>query len=200
VFHVELRQFPGIGRKFNLSRQQLEARFVRPWLNGQVVELDDRKYVPDRATLRILEGPELRPDQIGMGRGWANAERDGTDVTDRVLSGEKGAIPAPSPAGDGELEEFKAGVLSACAGRRLTLGDVVVLATVRHPRARTSERLALAERAVWELLHQQRIAIFTANGNEPLARERWEETVLAWGSWTAPAGAGPEIVTTPSDR
>ena len=32
VFHVELRQFPHVARVFNLSREELDARFARPWV------------------------------------------------------------------------------------------------------------------------------------------------------------------------
>ena len=71
MFHVELRQFPHVARAFNLTREQLDERFVRAWVSGVPVEHEDRRWAPDRARLAILEGPELRLDEIGMGRGWA---------------------------------------------------------------------------------------------------------------------------------
>ena len=40
MFHVELRQFPHVARMFNLSREELEARILGPWLAGRELELD----------------------------------------------------------------------------------------------------------------------------------------------------------------
>ncbi len=48
----------------------------------------ERKWAPERAKLTIYEGPELRPDEIGVGRGWGNVTKYGTDVTGRLLSAE----------------------------------------------------------------------------------------------------------------
>ncbi len=74
MFHVELRQFPHQARAFNLTRDQLEARILGPWVSGGSIELDDRHWLPDRARLTIYEGPHLAPDQLGMGRGWQNVD------------------------------------------------------------------------------------------------------------------------------
>ena len=72
MFHLELRQFPHVARAFNLSREELERRFVGPWVSGQAIDQDDRRWSPEKARLTILEGPELRLEEIGLGRGWAN--------------------------------------------------------------------------------------------------------------------------------
>jgi catechol 2,3-dioxygenase-like lactoylglutathione lyase family enzyme len=85
MFHIELRQFPHAARAFNLTCEQLRARFVEPWLRVEVVELDSQRFAPERAKLTIYEGPELETADIGMGRGWQSVMRRGEDVTEREL-------------------------------------------------------------------------------------------------------------------
>ena len=46
VFHVELRQFPHQTRAFNLTREELDARILGPWVSAGGVELDDRRWSP----------------------------------------------------------------------------------------------------------------------------------------------------------
>ncbi|MGA8716488.1 MAG: hypothetical protein WB557_00650, partial [Solirubrobacteraceae bacterium] len=85
MFHVELRQFPHQTRAFNLSRDELDARIVGPWIAGEVVELNEYRWLPDRATLTIYEGPQLELADMGLGRGWQNVTRQGREVTQEVL-------------------------------------------------------------------------------------------------------------------
>jgi glyoxylase I family protein len=85
VFHVELRQFPHTARAFNLTREQVHGRLVVRWLRGEMVELDQQKFAPERAKLKIYEGPKLETADMGMGRGWQNVMRTGVDVTEREL-------------------------------------------------------------------------------------------------------------------
>ncbi len=65
------------------------------------------------------------------------------------------------------------------------MSRAVSLARVAAPRARASERLAIAEQAVWELLHERR-ADLARPGAEPqaLAASEWEPLLLAWSTWT----------------
>ena len=188
MFHVELRQFPSSVRRFNLTREQLDERIIVPWLAGESIELDGRGYQPEKAKLKVIEGPELRTDEIGMGRGWANAARAGEDITERLLA-EVRAVAAPS-AQDALVEEFKAAVLAACAADpagRLPLREVAALAGAWHPRSRVSEQLALAERAVWELLHHGRVELHAPSEGDAVPREGWQPVVLAWPSWSGGA-------------
>ncbi len=197
AYHVEVRQFPNVARSFNLTRAQLDARIIVPWLAGRAVEMDDRKFSPDRAKLKIIEGPALRTDEIAIGRGWANAERAGQDATQRILAGAStGWVGSVSGDANAPLEEFKGRVLGACTGQRLELGAVVALAAQRNARSRASERLALAEQAVWELLHQRRVALIGPEG-EAVPRERWEDVVLAWQSWATDGKLGPTLEASP---
>jgi hypothetical protein len=176
MFHIELRQFPHVAREFNVSAEKLE-RVVRPWVEGNVVEMGERKWAPERARLTIYEGPQLRPDEIGMGRGWSNATRSGQDVTDRVLEEAQGG----GAARPGELADFKLRLLAACATAPIEVRESVRLAGVLAPGARASERLALAEQAVWELLHTGNLRMLH-DGRE-VAPGDWEPLLLAWATW-----------------
>jgi glyoxylase I family protein len=98
VFHVELRQFPHTARAFNLTHGQLHGRIVVPWLRGDLVEIDEEKFAPERAKLKIYEGPKLESVDMGMGRGWQNATRTGVDVTERELQSAVVPERAPAPA------------------------------------------------------------------------------------------------------
>ncbi len=168
MFHVELRRFPHVSRAFNLTSEQLDERIVRRWVAGTSVEFDERVWEPAKARLTIYDGPEVKAEDMGLGRGWSSVTRDGADVTDRVLEAARASV-----------EQFKATLLGQ---GRLTLSQVVALAGEAHPGARVSDRLALAERAVWELLHAGRMDLL--GYDEALARDAWGPTLLRWESWT----------------
>jgi len=175
MFHLELRQFPHVARAFNLTREELDLRFARPWVGGEAVVHDDRRWSPERARLTILEGPELRVEEIGLGRGWATAGRSSRDVTDSVLAeAKRGAQGRPA------VEGFKS-ELRVAAIRPLTFAEVVELAAAQYPAWRASECLALAEQAVWELLHQRGLTLAGPDGE--LEQHRWQAVVLAWSTW-----------------
>jgi hypothetical protein len=176
VYHVELRQFPHQARAFNLTREELNARILAPWLSGTAVELDERRWSPERAKLTIYEGPALAGDQLGMGRGWGNVTREGKDVTAGVLA--ELAHPAP-------VAEIKREILIRCADGLLSLEGVVELAGERYPRSRVSERLALCEQAVWELLHEGAVRLVRAGA--PVTDDDWRGVLLRWEAWTGEA-------------
>jgi hypothetical protein len=176
MFHLELRQFPHVARAFNLVREELETRILTPWVQGRPVELDDRRWAPERAKLTIYEGRALATEEIGMGRGWANAARSGEAVTERMLADAERSIKAP-PA----LTELKQELLARCAGGRVGLNRVVELARFGEPSRRASERLALAEQAVWELLHEGHAGLVRAGA--PLAPADWQPALLSWAAW-----------------
>jgi len=136
VFHVELRQFPHVARAFNLSREQLEARIVGPWLAGTAVRWDERRWEPDRARLTIYDAPELRPDQIGMGRGWGNVTKSGQEVTATLL--ERAAASERSA-----VDERKEAVLRHCAQGPVAMDE-------------------LDEQAVLQLLREGRLKLVSA--------------------------------------
>jgi hypothetical protein len=177
VFHVELRQFPHQTRSFNLTREELDARILSPWVSGVAVELDDRRWVPDRARLTIYEAPVLAGDQLGLGRGWANVTRQGEDVTARLLA--EAAHPPP-------VAELKRELVGRAGGGSVAIATALELLRERYPQARVSERLALCEQAVWELLHEGAVEL-TRDG-EAVAREQWQSVLLDWDAW-----AGDEL-------
>jgi len=184
VFHVQLRQFPNVTRAFNLSREELNARILGPWTAGESVEWDDRQWSPDRAKLTIYEGPELRSEEMGIGRGWANVTRSGEDVTERLL--------AESERPDGReqaLAALREQILARAGAGPLHLGAVVEVASELRPDWRASDRLALAEQALWELLHLGSIRIVCAaagvggGGAVVVERERWQPLLFDWATW-----------------
>jgi hypothetical protein len=181
MFHLELRQFPHVARVFNLSRAELDVRFVRPWVNGTVIEHDDRRWAPERARLTIYEGPELRTDEIGMGRGWATVGKTSHEVTETVL-GEVQRGAGASAA----VQSFTA-TLELAAASPLSPGEVVQLATQDFPHWRPSEQLALAEQTVWEMLHHGQLTVTRAG--EAVDPAGWQPILLSWATW---AGDGSE--------
>jgi hypothetical protein len=105
MYHLELRQFPHNLCRFNLTEQDLRG-LLAPWVLDRPVELGERRWSPLQATLTVLEGPRLELQQLSMGRGWRTAQREGEDVTARVIAAASdaaraaaAAAPAPSPAG-----------------------------------------------------------------------------------------------------
>jgi hypothetical protein len=173
VFHVELRQFPHQARAFNLTREALEGRILRPWTSGAAIELDERRWSPDRARLTIYEGPRLGDDQLGMGRGWGNVTREGEDVTARLLA--EAAQPPP-------VLDLKREVLERCAYGPVPIRRLVELAGDRYPQSRVSERISLCEQAVWELLHEGAVGL--ARPGAPVDRSDWQRVLLRWEAWT----------------
>lgn len=168
MFHVELRRFPHIARAFNLSGEELQTRVVLPWVRGAAVELEDRRWTPDRARLTVYEGPEIAAEARGLGRGWSTVTREGRDVTAEVLETAGTLVPRAS-----ELKPKLTG-----ASGPITLSEVVSLAGAA---GRPSERLAIAEQAVWELLHEGRAALLRSGTQ--VAPDEWEALLLDWESW-----------------
>jgi hypothetical protein len=108
MYHVELRQFPHNMCRFNLDDRALAA-ILDPWVARRVVEFGERKWHPEQARLRILEGPSIPLTQLTMGRGWRTAERQGTDVTERLLAeAERGAAAAAQASASGEPSTSRA--------------------------------------------------------------------------------------------
>lgn len=180
MYHLELRQFPHSARAFNLTGEELRLKFLAPWLAGQTVEWGERRWQPERARLTIYEGPRLRPDELGMGRGWSNATRSGRDVTaDLFADAERAAATAP-------IAQLKRFVLERSAGEPREVREAARLAAELWPERRAGERLGLAEQAVWELLHEGRLELFRDAGatRSNLAENEWQPALLAWETWT----------------
>jgi hypothetical protein len=190
VFHVEVRQFPNVARTFNLSEAELNDQVLVPWTRGQLVKLGEHEWEPARAKLKILEGRELRGEEMGIGRGWSNVTRYAEDVTERLLAAARAAGGAGADSG---AAAFKEVLCAQCASSRLAVHQVMWLANSRHPEWRVSDRLALAERAVWELLHEGRLTMFRRVPGDPepeyevVDRSQWQPALLTWATWSDPA-------------
>jgi hypothetical protein len=197
MFHLELRHFPHIARALNLTREDLDARVLGPWVAGESIELDDRRWSSERARLTVYEGPELTLDQMGLGRSWGNVTRAGTDVTERVLAeAEQLAVQAPRGAVSptSAVQQLEQEILQRCASREIAVTEVIDLVNELHPGWRVSDRIALVERSIWELLHVERIAMARSavQGREPVDKPAWESVLFTWSTW-AP-GQTPPIV------
>jgi hypothetical protein len=90
-FHVEVSAGMHRARVFNLSREDLTAKVVEPWLADRTIAMGDREWVPRKSSLKILEGPAMEGPDLAAGQGWANAERSSENATRRLLS----EAPAP---------------------------------------------------------------------------------------------------------
>ncbi|MHB8657239.1 MAG: hypothetical protein ACYC91_04670 [Solirubrobacteraceae bacterium] len=184
MFHVELRQFPHVARAFNLSVEEIEGPILRPLAAGTVVRWNDRQWSPEKLKLTIFEGARLRPDELGQGRGWQNAARTGEDVTERLLERVKARAPGGS-APDEALEAFKAEVCRRSATEEMTVAGTLAAASEQFPGWRLSDRVALCERAIWELLHQGELKLLRAAGIE-FGSENWEAILLDLSTWETP--------------
>ncbi len=200
MYHFELRQFPNQARGFNLTAEELRAKITAPWAAGEVVDWGERRWAPERAKLTVYEGPRLRPEEIGLGRGWANATRGGVEVTASILAEAAAEVQqALTASGDqarSAVRELGEKLLDACVDGRVGVHEALSLASERDPGTRVSERLALAERSVWELLHHGRVRMVRrvpADGGsrwEVVEKAQWESILLAWGTWADPLAAG----------
>lgn len=85
-FHVEISAGMRRARVFNLSREDLSAQVVEPWLAQRTIVMGDREWDPAKSSLKILEGPQMETRDLSFGQGWANAERKSKNVSREVVS------------------------------------------------------------------------------------------------------------------
>src|ERR1700683_4925206 len=83
---MQLRQFPNNICHVNMTERELLETVVEGWARGQWIEMGERKWNPHQAKLTVLEGPEIPVEQLSVGRGWPKAQREGEDVTERVVA------------------------------------------------------------------------------------------------------------------
>lgn len=184
MFHVELRQFPHQTRAFNLTRDELDAQIVGPWIAGEPLDLNEYRWLPDRATLTIYEGPLLEVADMGLGRGWQNVTRQGREVTQEVLieaRDETSELPT--------ADDFKDEVAGRAGAGAISVSGLVELAGEWYPQSRVSERIALCERVVWELLHS--VPVTLSRRGKPVPAYEWQAVLLTWATWT---DDGPDAV------
>jgi hypothetical protein len=181
-YHVELKAFPHVARVFNLDRAALDTRFLAPFVAGEPIEYDERRWPAEKTKLTVFEAEALDDADRGLGRGWGEVTRRGRNVTDAVLAEiHRGADARP------EVEALQAAIVEvATGGEGIGLPDAVALAAAAQPGWRASEQLSLAEQAVWEMLHRGRLVMLDAAG-APIAAARWRSVLLSWAQWAAGA-------------
>ena len=91
TYHVEMRHFPRVQTRFNQTGEEVGA-IVLLWVQDQIVEVDDEKWAPWESSITIIEGPSIPIGGLSLGRGWNTAQRQGTDVTVRVLDEARNAL------------------------------------------------------------------------------------------------------------
>jgi hypothetical protein len=154
MFHVEMRMGTDVVRQFNLNEQGLWTRFLAPLMADRPFTLEGHEFIPRTTRINIFEGPQLRPDQLALGRGWQNAERSGNDVTEAVLARAREhvsaaqAAPPTVPVPDA-LRERLIGRLTAGP---VSFDEITDMATELMPASAVGEQLATAERAALDLL------------------------------------------------
>jgi hypothetical protein len=153
MFHVELRQFPHSAWRFNLVDGELRVIAER-WVRGELLEIGERRWNPQQARLTIVEGPELAVAQLTMGRGWRTAQREGQDVTARVLAAVRAAgaatpppreSPAGAPPGGADALGLAVQLGSLLGGDAARLLEAWRAVSERSPQLAPSESLAQAE-------------------------------------------------------
>jgi hypothetical protein len=181
-YHVELKSFPHVARAFNLDRATLDSQFVGPFVAGESIEYDDRRWPAEKTKLTVFEGAELDAADRGLGRGWGEVTRSGHDVTAAVLAEiHRGGEARPEVAA---LQAAIAEVAGSAEG--IGLPDAIALAAAAQPGWRASEQLSLAEQSVWEMLHRGRLEMIGPDG-AVVAADGWQPVVLSWAQWTAGA-------------
>jgi hypothetical protein len=170
MFHIELRQGIQSVRAFNMSEQQLSARFLAPLLADQEFTYEGHDWTPRKVRIRIFDGPELQTYQLGMGRGWQEVERKYADVTEAVLEAARSratavtdqpAAPtqptspthsdAPSQPQD-TVDPLRERLIGRLFAGPVPFEDVVKMAAELMPGSSSEAQLAAAERAAVELL------------------------------------------------
>jgi hypothetical protein len=160
MFHIELRQFPHNMCHFNMTERELMDTIVDGWAREQWIEMGERKWNPHQSKLIVIEGPEIPVQQLSMGRGWPRAQRDGEDVTERMIAKAKQAIAAESAPPAGANAQIAGIAPDGVALEQLQtlLGDDPAallqawrLASERRRELTPSEALALAEQTLSSL-------------------------------------------------
>jgi hypothetical protein len=177
-YHIELKSFPHVARAFNLDRATLDTQFVEPFVAGNAIDYDDRRWPAEKTKLTVFEGSEVDAADRGLGRGWGEVTRRGRDVTAEVLAEiQRGAEARP------EIAALQAVITEVATGPEgIGLPDAIALAAAAQPGWRASEQLSLAEQAVWEMLHRGRLEMIGADGGA-VAADGWQSVVLSWAQW-----------------
>jgi hypothetical protein len=195
MFHIELRQAPHHLHRFNLEKRHLQAMVLEPWIRGAPIEMGERIWDPSKASILVLEGPQIAVGRLTMGRGWAIAHREGTDVTKQAIEAVRqvlaeaaaeaahasvaaGASAAPASAGIAlatQVAPADAAVLADALGLELLrgLGETPMslpaawrIAAERHPQLPIGSALDMARGAVASLARSRLVSLAAAGVSE----------------------------------
>jgi len=177
MFHVEMRSGMQVVREFNLDDRRLWLEFLAPLMADHDFMLEGHEFIPRQTRLKVYEGPELRPDQLGMGRGWQNVERSAQDVTERVLArarehiaaggattaGAATATGAGASGGSPAADLLRERLIGRISAGPIAAPEILAIASELMPDAAEAARLEASRQAVWALL-QRELAQLTPSG------------------------------------
>jgi hypothetical protein len=158
MFHVEIRMGMAVVREFNLSQERLWLVFLAPLMADHEFNVEGHDFTPRATRLTVYEGPELRPDQLSFGRGWQNAARTASDVTERVLERAReytaGQAEQPHRALPAASDLVRERLLGRIAAGPISAEEILEVAGELMPDAPEQERLDVAQYVAWELLER----------------------------------------------
>ena len=160
MFHVEMRMGMNLVREFNLNDRRLWLEFLAPLMADRHFSVEGHEFTPRKTRIKICEGPELRPDQLAMGRGWQNVERTADDVTERVLQRARehtANTSAPAPAASSpptSADLVRERLHGRIAAGPLSAEQILATAAELMPDAGDQERQRAAAEAVWALIER----------------------------------------------
>lgn len=213
MFHVELRQAPHRLHRFNLDQRELQATLLAPWVRGTHIEVGERVWDPSTASILVLEGPEIPIGRLTMGRGWAVAQREGTEVTAQVIAAVRRDLAdaivdaAPeqiAPAAATTSAPADATVLTDALGLELlrSIGETPMslpaawrVAAQRHPQLPTGAALDLTRSAVASLVRSRLarlVRLAPAGGGEAVDLDgpALDDALATIDAWTLESGPG----------
>jgi len=150
VYHVDLRSGVHAARAFNLAAGELEVRFLAPMRAGHPFKYEDLEWNPSETRMTVYEAERLRPDQIGLGRGWATVEKTGTDVTAQVRA--SAPLASTEPDASEEPNPLRDRLIGRLAAGPVTLPEIIAFAADLAPDAGMEAHAGASAQVIWELL------------------------------------------------
>lgn len=152
MFHVQLYTRLHQARVYNLDEEELQKQFLDPMRSDRLFVYEGHEWEPRKIQLSVFETQErLRPDQIAMGRGWANVEKLGTEVTKEALA--RRSAVAAGPGGSIAVALLRERVIGRLTAGPVSLQEIMAMAADLMPESELSEQVAASHRAASELLH-----------------------------------------------
>ena len=139
-------------REFNLDEREVWTRFLAPLMADRDFTLEGHDFTPRKTRIAIYNGPELRPDQLGIGRGWQNVERTGNDVTGEVLAKAREHVGVTRTTAPPTWEILRERAIGRLSAGPISYDEIVAMAANLMPDSTAGEQLAAGERAAVELL------------------------------------------------